>query len=263
MARRRSARLQEAQDKTSTGIKRDQANTQLQDLEANIPSTKKVNVSRDDQVGGLVVGPPDRAGGDTRLDEEDESIDANDKGFLNDMPPEIFQEVTAYLGPDDILCLARLNRVLRNLLMSKSARFIWRTSFQNFLPSIPPLPADLNELQMLGVFSHSTLRFTDLSGLSPVSETFEKLISCVPSYMIFDEIIHQYKYVYAIGWTLELYKEYRELSQDRKNAWLKEKRDVLQNLYEVGTQDILTFHSHVLNTRNSMKELVYNGATRG
>ncbi|TRM58377.1 hypothetical protein BD626DRAFT_573596 [Schizophyllum amplum] len=48
--------------------------------------------------------------------------------------------------PAQLLCVSRTNKTLRGALMRKSARWIWRASFQND-EDIPPVPTDLNEPQ--------------------------------------------------------------------------------------------------------------------
>ncbi|KAL0575552.1 hypothetical protein V5O48_006426 [Marasmius crinis-equi] len=246
MSRRRSTRLQEVelQDETSTITKRIQANTKNQ---PNARPKKKAKASRDCQEKDW--GPAKRVGDDSGMDKEEESVD---KGLLNvilnDMPPEILEEIFAHLGPDDILRLARLNSVLRELLMSKSARPIWHTSYQNFVSTIPPLPSDLNEPQ------YAELLFGDGCSTTMLQTLYEEQVYRLGD--AFDERLprhlqrldfvctklqrnlchlgfpRRYKSVYPINWTFDLYREYRELPVDQRNVWLDEKKGVLRKMIE-------------------------------
>ncbi|KAL0563387.1 hypothetical protein V5O48_018681 [Marasmius crinis-equi] len=72
---------------------------------------------------------------------------------LQKLPIEIVFEIFTYLEPKDILHLSRTTKPLRNILLSKDSRPIWRVAFHNFnhptrqqVP-VPPLPFDLNEPQ--------------------------------------------------------------------------------------------------------------------
>ncbi|TRM55853.1 hypothetical protein BD626DRAFT_521802 [Schizophyllum amplum] len=55
-------------------------------------------------------------------------------------------EIFSHLQPAQLLSVSRTNKTLRDALMRKSARWIWRASFRND-EDIPPVPADLNEPQ--------------------------------------------------------------------------------------------------------------------
>ncbi|KAG9127356.1 hypothetical protein FRC07_014652 [Ceratobasidium sp. 392] len=62
------------------------------------------------------------------------------------MSVDVFKEVTLYLNPGDILALARVNKVLRELLMQRSAIHIWRRAERN-VEMLPPCPTRLCEPQ--------------------------------------------------------------------------------------------------------------------
>ncbi|KAJ7153891.1 hypothetical protein C8R43DRAFT_1235297 [Mycena crocata] len=52
-----------------------------------------------------------------------------------------------YLGPQDILRLARLSKGIREFLMSRGSRSIWKQAFVNFGPALPACPPGLTEVQ--------------------------------------------------------------------------------------------------------------------
>ncbi|KAJ6502231.1 hypothetical protein C8R45DRAFT_1070742 [Mycena sanguinolenta] len=66
--------------------------------------------------------------------------------MLPEMPLDVLFEIFSCLEPSDLLHLARTTKDLRNVLMSRSARSIWKSAFLND-PDLPGLPEDLNEPQ--------------------------------------------------------------------------------------------------------------------
>ncbi|KAJ7905820.1 hypothetical protein B0H14DRAFT_3420979 [Mycena olivaceomarginata] len=66
--------------------------------------------------------------------------------MLPEMPLDILFEIFGRLDPPDVLRLARTTKDLRNVLMSRSARSIWKSAFLND-PDLPGLPEGLNEPQ--------------------------------------------------------------------------------------------------------------------
>ncbi|EUC54876.1 hypothetical protein RSOL_075960 [Rhizoctonia solani AG-3 Rhs1AP] len=66
-----------------------------------------------------------------------------DKMFF-DLPLELLVEIATYLRPLDIVRLARVNKVVRGLLMRRSAACIWRTSLRT-ANALPPTPTELPE----------------------------------------------------------------------------------------------------------------------
>ncbi|KIO33106.1 hypothetical protein M407DRAFT_17972 [Tulasnella calospora MUT 4182] len=65
---------------------------------------------------------------------------------LMNMPVDIFTEVCSYLGPYDLRRLALTSKRLWDILMTKEARHIWKTSLASVL-DLPECPTDLNEPQ--------------------------------------------------------------------------------------------------------------------
>lgn len=59
--------------------------------------------------------------------------------------PNALRKVAGYLEPQDLLNMARSARSLRNLLMSKDSKRIWRISRE--ASEIPDCPEDLSEPQ--------------------------------------------------------------------------------------------------------------------
>ncbi|KAG8975303.1 hypothetical protein FRC05_005861 [Tulasnella sp. 425] len=62
------------------------------------------------------------------------------------LPVDIFAEVCRYLKPVDLLQLARSSRRLREILTSKDAKNIWRTS-RLLIEGLPDCPSDMSEPQ--------------------------------------------------------------------------------------------------------------------
>lgn len=60
------------------------------------------------------------------------------------LPVDIFAEVCQYLKPVDLLQLARSSRRLREILISKDAKTVWRTS-RSLIEDLPDCPEDMTE----------------------------------------------------------------------------------------------------------------------
>ncbi|CAE6528699.1 unnamed protein product [Rhizoctonia solani] len=61
-----------------------------------------------------------------------------------EFPLDLLLEVAAYLRPLDITRLSRVNKMLRKLLMQRSAARIWRTTLWA-TDALPPIPTDIPE----------------------------------------------------------------------------------------------------------------------
>ncbi|KAG8688622.1 hypothetical protein FRC08_011342 [Ceratobasidium sp. 394] len=85
-------------------------------------------------------------------------------GQLLDLPLEIFNKITVYLLPADVLSLARSNKSIRNHLMSRGSRPLWHAAFYN-IPQMPPCPQSLCEPQ------YASLVFSETCS---VRETYSK-----------------------------------------------------------------------------------------
>ncbi|TRM58383.1 hypothetical protein BD626DRAFT_634065 [Schizophyllum amplum] len=72
--------------------------------------------------------------------------ESNSKLALSEFPLDIMYEIFNHLQPEQLFSMSRTNKTLRDALTRKSARSIWRASFQND-KDIPRVPPDLNELQ--------------------------------------------------------------------------------------------------------------------
>ncbi|KAF8651437.1 hypothetical protein AX16_004738 [Volvariella volvacea WC 439] len=66
--------------------------------------------------------------------------------LILEIPLDILFEVVSRLPPSDVLSLSRTSKVLRSVLMSRSAITAWRESLKNE-PDLPPLPSGLTEPQ--------------------------------------------------------------------------------------------------------------------
>ncbi|KAG8958811.1 hypothetical protein FRC00_002257 [Tulasnella sp. 408] len=67
------------------------------------------------------------------------------RGMVN-LPIELFAEVCSYLGPFDLRQLALINRRMRDFLMNKGAKRIWKMALSS-VADLPQCPTDLNEPQ--------------------------------------------------------------------------------------------------------------------
>ncbi|KAI5123145.1 hypothetical protein M0805_000848 [Coniferiporia weirii] len=65
------------------------------------------------------------------------------------VPDDVVREIAKHLLPLDLLNLARSTRALRGMLMSKSARPIWRAALDAL--GIPKCPSDINEPQLISL----------------------------------------------------------------------------------------------------------------
>ncbi|KAG8916089.1 hypothetical protein FRC02_004233 [Tulasnella sp. 418] len=70
---------------------------------------------------------------------------------LMNMPVDVFAEICSHLFPIDLLHLSWASKRLRSILMSKSAKHIWRSARENQLPTLPPCPDDLSEPQYIAL----------------------------------------------------------------------------------------------------------------
>ncbi|KAG8945214.1 hypothetical protein FRC04_001120 [Tulasnella sp. 424] len=65
---------------------------------------------------------------------------------IMNMPIDIFAEVCFYLDPLDLHHLARTNKRIRSIMMTKEAKRIWAAALSS-VPDFPECPTDLNEPQ--------------------------------------------------------------------------------------------------------------------
>ncbi|EMD36275.1 hypothetical protein CERSUDRAFT_124209 [Gelatoporia subvermispora B] len=61
-----------------------------------------------------------------------------------DMPIDIFLEIASWSHPMTLIQLSRTSKGLRDMLMSKTARMVWRAALYN-IPDLPPCAPDLAE----------------------------------------------------------------------------------------------------------------------
>lgn len=54
-------------------------------------------------------------------------------------------QIVSFLEPFDLLRLARTNKFIRSLLMSRKSRGMWTQSFSNVKPVLPPTLEPLSE----------------------------------------------------------------------------------------------------------------------
>ncbi|KAF7363715.1 hypothetical protein MSAN_01029300 [Mycena sanguinolenta] len=68
--------------------------------------------------------------------------------FITEVPLDVLFEIFGQLLPIDLLNLSCASKALRDILLRKSAAFVWKQTFLNVPhPAPPPCPDDLNEPQ--------------------------------------------------------------------------------------------------------------------
>lgn len=68
--------------------------------------------------------------------------------LITEMPLDILFEIFGQLFPADVLHLSMSSKALRDILLRKSAAFLWKQAFLNMkITPPPPCPDDLNEPQ--------------------------------------------------------------------------------------------------------------------
>ncbi|TRM55863.1 hypothetical protein BD626DRAFT_521838 [Schizophyllum amplum] len=85
-------------------------------------------------------------------------------------------EIFCYLHPAELLAISRTNKTLRGVLLRKSARWIWQTSFRNY-KNMPEPPTDLNEPQYARLLCDNSCMFC-LSPNAPLISWRARLRFC-------------------------------------------------------------------------------------
>ncbi|KAG8686354.1 hypothetical protein FRC08_012547 [Ceratobasidium sp. 394] len=109
----------------------------------------------DDQAPGPTVHQDIPKGQKYSKDAAGGEHETTENGQFLDLPLEIFNQIMIYLLPADVLSLARSNKLIRNILMSRASRPLWQAAFHN-IPQMPPCPQSLCEPQYASlVFSET------------------------------------------------------------------------------------------------------------
>ncbi|KAG9082803.1 hypothetical protein FS749_006557 [Ceratobasidium sp. UAMH 11750] len=112
----------------------------------------------DNQARGTPVGQETPKGQRYSKNVADGEPETTENGQFLDLPLEIFNRIISYLLPADVLSLARSNKSIRNILMSRASRPLWQAAFHN-VPHMPPCPQSLCEPQYASlVFSETCSR---------------------------------------------------------------------------------------------------------
>ncbi|KAG9121919.1 hypothetical protein FRC07_001904 [Ceratobasidium sp. 392] len=72
------------------------------------------------------------SGEESKLATKEAELMLQDQEYFSRLPTNILAQITARLDPADLVVLARTNKFFRNLLMSRSAAHIWRTSLKSY-----------------------------------------------------------------------------------------------------------------------------------
>ncbi|TEB34521.1 hypothetical protein FA13DRAFT_1486462 [Coprinellus micaceus] len=86
---------------------------------------------------------------------------------IKEMPLEIVFEIMSYLQPADLISLSRTSRRMREVLLSKSSRLVWRTSLSN-VRGLPACPIDMAEPQFVNLIFGQNCQFCGKSGVKDI-----------------------------------------------------------------------------------------------
>ncbi|KAG9079866.1 hypothetical protein FS749_008206 [Ceratobasidium sp. UAMH 11750] len=123
----------------------------------NMSGALQRNKSRpgDNQAPGPAVHQDIPKGQNYSKDAAGGEPETTENGQFLELPLEIFHKIMSCLLPADVLSLARSNKSIRNLLMSRASRPLWQAAFHN-IPHMPPCPQSLCEPQYASlVFSET------------------------------------------------------------------------------------------------------------
>ncbi|KAJ8092066.1 hypothetical protein PM082_024306 [Marasmius tenuissimus] len=91
-----------------------------------------------------------------------------------EIPIDVFAEIAKSLDPYDLMCLARTNRPLREMLMSRKYSNLWRASRAN-VEGLPPLPTDLSEPAFIEIHDlQGDMKYRTLNSHSDLLEIVPK-----------------------------------------------------------------------------------------
>ncbi|KIO33097.1 hypothetical protein M407DRAFT_17964 [Tulasnella calospora MUT 4182] len=96
---------------------------------------------------------------------------------LMNMPVDIFTEIYSYLGPDDLRRLSLTSKRLRDILMTKEARHIWKIAIA-FVPYLAECPTDLNEPQYVCLLYSSDCDMIDCTSRGTKVDWFHRVHFC-------------------------------------------------------------------------------------
>ncbi|QRV86994.1 hypothetical protein RhiJN_15012 [Ceratobasidium sp. AG-Ba] len=74
---------------------------------------------------------------------------------LCDLPQDIINEIATFLTPADLLSLARTNKPLRKMFMTRTAQHLWKATISN-IPHLPECPPQLSEPQYISMLYSNT-----------------------------------------------------------------------------------------------------------
>ncbi|KAJ2922350.1 hypothetical protein H1R20_g14734, partial [Candolleomyces eurysporus] len=86
---------------------------------------------------------------------------------IKDVPLEILYEILIHLNPSDLLTLSRSNRRLREILLNKSSRFIWKECLAS-VRGLPRCPPYMTEPQFSNLVFDESCHFCGGEGVKDV-----------------------------------------------------------------------------------------------
>lgn len=118
---------------------------QLETPKRNTRTSKKPKLDHEDGGALKLTAPSIQDKAEAELIVRRKGKGGKLRNIMN-MPIDIFAEVCFYLDPLDLHHLARTNKRIRSILMTKEAKRIWAAALSS-VPNFPECPTDLNEPQ--------------------------------------------------------------------------------------------------------------------
>ncbi|KAJ7596655.1 hypothetical protein C8J56DRAFT_917997 [Mycena floridula] len=164
---------------------------------------------------------------------------------LTEFPLDVLFEIFSHLDPFSLLKLSRCTKDLRNILMSRSTAFVWRTALDN-VEGLPDVPSGLNEPQFVRIVFDSRCFACSAPNIKRAQivfrtrlckfclETSPKFRSFSSGQPVMHELLPTFsmrghrrqEYYYSVDMAEKLQNEHSALQDDQKalSVWRAEKR---------------------------------------
>ncbi|KAF9263765.1 hypothetical protein L218DRAFT_308662 [Marasmius fiardii PR-910] len=176
----------------------------------------------------------------TASDSEYES-DAGRKGSLQgiqEMPLDVVYEIFNYLEPYDLLKLSRTTKTFRNIVLNRSASWIWKNARANI--SLPePIPT-MSEPAYINLIFERRCHFCDGPAIHNNTLIWSALVRCckrclTAQFVSYNEVtkkcaiyfpsalqdtLPHFRFSPLKGASEKLMNEYKDLRRDERTAWL-------------------------------------------
>ncbi|KAF8602615.1 hypothetical protein BDV93DRAFT_523979 [Ceratobasidium sp. AG-I] len=158
------------------------------------------------------------------------------------LPVSVFIEITAYLGVEELLFLARTTTHFRRVLMTRSSAYIWRRALAS-LAGLPPCPSTMTEPQYIALLFTEDCSLRNKSILHSNSTNRPTRSSM---WRMLERKIHDFVVLRDRGLLSEIKAVSRQLADlkaasgdwAKLAAWKQEKRKELSDRRKVSTDTI-------------------------